>query len=413
MAIQEQEHARSVGAWSKRIAQDTLVIDCDGHILETQEAFETFIEPEYRGQCPRVVKPFVDSDTFFLIDMVLYPPFWPFLRKYPIGYGTLGFRHAGRGDDAPHEPMRSDVGDLSTHARLRDMSIEGRDIDVIFPSIMLNASSNQHQNLPALNAICRAYNNWLADYCRAAPERLKGVAVTCLHDIDAAVREVNRCVTELGFVTAMIAPANPGVHTLDDPYYHPFYEECQRLDIPIGIHIALQRNPDNLQKIIHRDFSLTFALVTIPNIIALGQLIFGGVLDRFPKLRWVILESGVGWVPHFIERFDDKYKAMLEMFGSQAKTIDKLPSEYARSEQLFFSCDPDEQVLPLAVEFLGEDRITYASDYPHHDAKFPDSVRMIWEHPKLSESAKRRILGGNAARLYRLPAPEGRRQARA
>jgi len=81
-----------------------------------------------------------------------------------------------------------------------------------------------------------------------------------------------------------------------------------------------------------------------------------------------------------------------------------VPSEYARSEQLFFSCDPDEAVLPVAVEFLGEERVIYASDYPHHDAKFPNSVRMIWEHPKLSDSAKRKILGENALRLYKLSA---------
>jgi uncharacterized protein len=399
-------------AWNKQVVPEVLVVDGDGHVVETEETFAKYLEPEFAAQCPRVMKPFADSDAFFLIDMVLYPPFWPVQGKYPIGYGTLGFRHAGRGEEAPHAPMRIDVGDLSIKARLRDMALEGRDVDVIFPSIMLNASSNQHQNLPAINAVCRAYNNWLADYCRVAPECLKGVAVTCLHDIEAAVREVNRCVTELSFVGAMIAPANPGNKTLDDPYFYPFYEECQRLDIPICIHIALQRNPDNLQRIIHPDFSLTFALVSVPNMIGLGQLIFGGVLDRFPTLRWAFMESGVGWVPHFIERFDDKYKVMLEIFGGKAKTLERLPSEYARSEQLFFSCDPDEEALAFAVGFLGEDRILYASDYPHHDAKFPNSARMIWEHPKLAESAKRQILGANATRLYKFPVQEVNRQTR-
>jgi uncharacterized protein len=415
MAPKEQEKTHSARAWRKQVAPRVLVVDGDGHVLETEETFEKYIEPEFKAQCPRLVKPYANSDTFFLIDGVFIPDsLWPLGGTYPLGYGALAFRYAGRGDEALHEPGQVDVAGLSLNTRLRDMEIEGRDIDVLFPSILLGGSgSNQYRNLPLVSAVCRAYNSWLADYCRVAPERLKRVAVTCLHDIEAAVREVNRCVTQLGCVAAMIAPANPGDKTLDDPYFYPFYEECQRLDIPICLHISLQRHPDNLQRIVHRDFSLTFALVSMPHMIGLGQLIFGGVLDRFPKLRWALLESGVGWIPYFIERFDEKYKPMLELFGQEGKTLEKLPSEYARSEQLFFSCDPDEAALPLAVEFLGEERIIYASDYPHHDAKFPHSVQMIWEHPKLSESAKKKILGVNATHLYKLSAQEVSLQARA
>jgi predicted TIM-barrel fold metal-dependent hydrolase len=405
MAAREQERTRSAQAWHKQVAPGVLVVDGDGHVLETEETFEKYIDPQFKAQCPRLVKPYANSDTFFLIDGVFIPDaLWLLRGTYPLGYGALAFRYAGRGEEASHEPGQVDVAGLDINTRLRDMEIEGRDIDVLFPSILLGGSgSNQYRNYPLISAVCRAYNNWLADYCRAAPERLKRVAVTFLHDIEAAVREVNRCVTELGCVAAMIAPANPSDKTLDDPYFYPFFEECQRLDIPICVHISLQRHPDNLQRIVHRDFSLTFALVSVPHMIALGQLIFGGVLDRFPKLRWAFLESGVGWVPYFIERFDEKYRPMLELFGKEGRTLEKLPSEYARSEQLFFSCDPDEAALPFAVEFLGEDRVIYASDYPHHDAKFPNSVRMIWEHPKLSESAKKKILGANAARLYKLP----------
>jgi predicted TIM-barrel fold metal-dependent hydrolase len=95
-------------------------------------------------------------------------------------------------------------------------------------------------------------------------------------------------------VAAIIAPANPGDKGLDDPYFHPFYEEYQQLDILMCIHISLQRHPDNLQQIVHRNFGPTFALVSGPHMITLGQFIFGGVLDRFPKLRWAFLETGVG-----------------------------------------------------------------------------------------------------------------------
>ncbi len=254
MAPKEQEKIHSARAWRKQVAPGVLVVDGDGHVLETEETFEKYIEPEFKAQCPRLVKPYANSDIFFLIDGVFIPDsLWPLRGTYPLGYGALAFRYAGRGDEALHEPGQVDVAGLSINTRLRDMEIEGRDIDVLFPSILLGDSgSNQYRNLPLVSAVCCAYNSWLVDYCRVAPERLKRVAVTCLHDIEAAVREVNRCVTQLGCVAAMIAPANPGDKTLDDPYFYPFYEECQRLDIPICLHISLQWHSDNLQRIVHR-----------------------------------------------------------------------------------------------------------------------------------------------------------------
>jgi hypothetical protein len=255
-------------------------------------------------------------------------------------------------------------------------------------------------NLNLAAAICRAYNNWLADFCKSYPERLKGIAVVNLMDVEEAVKEVNRCVTKLGFIGVMITPYVVEKN-LDDPALYPFYEEVQRLGVPIGIHINFQTSPAKLERIVHSDYGLCHALVAIPHIIALGQLIFGGVLDRFPKLRVALLETGVGWVPYWIDRFDAKYKATYACTSGKPY-LSRLPSEFIKSEQLFFSCDPDEQTLPYAVEVVGEDRILYASDYPHHDARFPESVRDISNHQKLSASAKRKILGENAAKLYGL-----------
>lgn len=387
---------------AKKFAQDLPVIDADSHVVEMPEVWEKYVEKPFWGQRPRMLKLGDDSDWFALIDGMFAPPHHAFKGRFPFGGASQALRHAGRGEGDPNPPLRLDVGFTDPQARLKDMDIEGRDIDVLYPSMMLACNNPWFQNPLHIAAFCRAYNNWLADFCSASPARLKGVAVVTLLDVDEAVKEVNRCVTQLNFVGVMVAPAYVRDKNLDDPTLYPFYDEVQRLRIPIGVHISLTPNPPKLERIVHEDFSLTFALVTLPHIIALGSLIFGGVLDRFPKLRFVFLESGVGWLPYWMERFDEKYESTFETWGPEFKNPSRFPSEYVKSDQLFFSCDSNEKGLAFAVQVVGEDRVVYASDYPHHDCRFPNSVRDILEHRELSRSAKRKILGENAGRLYGL-----------
>lgn len=379
------------------------VIDADSHVMEREEIWEKYMEDEYRPKRPRMVQCHDQCDWFFIVDTSLAPPPFSFKGRHPFGVGGLGpIGLKDRQEEAEREKLQGAlVGGFDPHARIKDMDLEGRDVDVLYPSLLLGENMNTFKDYKLISAICRAYNNWLADFCRPYPDRLKAVASVCLYDVDEAVKEVNRCVSRLGFVGVMIAPAYVGTRDLDNPEFYPFYEECQRLGIPVSLHIALQENPPKLERINHRDFALTFALVSIPHLIALGQLIFGGVLDRFPKLRFAFLESGVGWVPYMMERFDSKYKGNW-FLGEEAKTLPRMPSEYVKSEQLFFSCDSDEETLPYVVELIGEDRILYASDYPHNDATFPNSVRNILNNHKLSESAKIKILQENPTRLYGL-----------
>lgn len=387
---------------AKKVAQLLQVIDADSHVVEMPEVWDKYVEQPFWGQRPRMLKLGDESDWFALIDGMFAPPHHAFKGRFPFGGASQALRHAGRGEGDPNPPLRLDVGLTDPQARLKDMDIEGRDIDVLYPSMMLACNNPWFQNPPYISAFCRAYNNWLAHFCTVSPKRLKGVAVVTLLDMEEAIKEVTRCVTQLNFVGVMIAPAYVQEKNLDDPALFSFYEEVQHLGIPIGVHISLTPNPPKLERIVHENFALTFALVTVPHIIALGSLIFGGVLDRFPKLRFVFLEAGVGWIPYWMERFDEKYESTYETWGPELKIPPRLPSEYIQSDQLFFSCDSNEQALPYAVKVLGEDRIVYASDYPHHDCRFPNSVADILEHKELSTSAKRKILGENAARLYRL-----------
>ena len=132
--------------------------------------------------------------------------------------------------------------------------------------------------------------------------------------------------------------------------------------------------------------------------IAVMSVITEGVFDRFPGLVIGILESGVGWVPFWFERLDEHY----EKLANLVPRLNRLPSDWARSPNMIFSCDPDEKTLPSVLQYLGSDHVMYASDYPHWDAKTPDSVKLVATRNDLTEEQKRRVLSDNAARIYHL-----------
>jgi predicted TIM-barrel fold metal-dependent hydrolase len=131
---------------------------------------------------------------------------------------------------------------------------------------------------------------------------------------------------------------------------------------------------------------------------ALTALVLGGVLERHPRLRVAFLEAGVGWAPYFLERLDEH----VEKRGGQVPGCKRPPSEYAARGQCLFTCEPEEKGLRAAIDALGADRIMYASDYPHWDSDFPETVAAIRDRRELSDAEKAAVLGDTAASFYRL-----------
>jgi hypothetical protein len=130
-------------------------------------------------------------------------------------------------------------------------------------------------------------------------------------------------------------------------------------------------------------------------LISTPHLILGGVLERFPRLRALFLEAGAAWGPYLFERLDEHW----EKRPQEMPLITRAPSEYLADGRIVVSCE-GEQHLPHALAGLGEHSIVYASDYPHWDAEFPDTVRHIADRDDLTDEQKTAVLGGNAARLY-------------
>lgn len=367
--------------------RSTLVIDADGHVHEPPVLgqFLEFVERPYRARVQ--VSP--DNPMAMLIDG---QP-WPGTRARASNAGML-VRGKEPMADWHEQPARCGMWD--PHKRIQDMDLDGVAAAVLFPGT-LGLAAPGHPERPLGVALTRAYNNWLAAYCHPYPDRLKGVAALPVLDIQESVAELRRCVTELGFVGASMPNRLPNAHrNLDDPAYQPLWDEAQRLDVPICIH-----NNTVYQTALGERFTAYIDKKPIhdpaENMLAVQCLIFGQVLDRFPRLRFAFMEGGVGWVPFWMDRLGEYYEEFLE-----GKFDRGAPAEYFKSDQCFFSCEVEERTIPYVAKVIGPDRIVYASDYLHHDAIFPGAAKAISERTDLAATAKAKILGGNAIRLFGL-----------
>jgi uncharacterized protein len=359
-----------------------LAVDADGHLEEVHINWKDRVPERYRAAAPER-RPASDSH----LRLTLEGKAWPKPSGPGIGVG---------GPYRKSHPRREGMKDPK--ARLSDMDSEGIEVAVLF-------GGGLGGTIPALEdsglaiELARARNTWVAEYCSENRERLKGTAVLPQQDTSAAVAELRRTVTELGFVGVSLLPNLRGRH-MGDPYFFPLYEEAERLNIPICVHMFLGRYGSEATGTMRVDkffYSHLFGH-TFEQMIALAVVLGEGLLDRFPKLRFVFLESGCGWLPYWFYRLDEHY----EVLGNQVPELRTIPSKLLERGQLYFSCEADETELPRVIEAFGDDWIVFASDYSHFDARFPGASDPIINNKHLSDTSKRKILNDNARRLYPL-----------
>jgi predicted TIM-barrel fold metal-dependent hydrolase len=305
--------------------------------------------------------------------------------------------------DAWGPAIRAEVRDgaFDPEARLRDMEKEGIDVAVNYPTPLLGVSD--FPDLDSSTGACRAYNDWFAErYHAAAPERLHAMALVPLTDPSKAAREATRAVRDLGAVGVMVQPYAGDVH-LCDRQLDVLWGVVEELGVPIGVHGSRHTCAPHLRAESFRNQARFYAAShPFQQQMAMGDLSLGGVLERFPRLKVVFLEAGIGWMPAFIDRLDEAYESVREDWISDRDELSCRPSEYLLSGNCWFSCEPDEPNLAVMVDSLGEDQVIYASDYPHFDCDFPNSVAELVEDSGLSGSVLDKVLGGNARRLYGL-----------
>ncbi len=327
-------------------------IDADGHIVEKNSDIRKYLPPPYSLRAGALL-PSDGMDT-------------------SMG-GLLG---GLEGNDIP--------------TRLKDMDREGIDVSMLFPTSSFAVNSLIERDYAI--AYARAYNDFVAEVCRQSP-RLKAVALLPFQDPAAAVREANRAVGELGLVAIAVATQGMKEH-LGSQTFWPIYDEIERLNIPLCVHNRRQ-GPAGEKRFDSFLFMHTIGR-PVETFIQFAGLIYGGVAERFAKLRVAFLECGVGWIPYWMERMDEEWEKRGKI---EAPLCKRKPSEYVKHGQWFFAMEPEEETLPYVIERIGDDKILFASDYPHWDGIFPRVVSTIRGRKDISESSKTRVLGENAKRF--------------
>jgi predicted TIM-barrel fold metal-dependent hydrolase len=296
---------------------------------------------------------------------------------------------------APLQP-----GMYDAEKRMPDMDLEGIDLAILFPP---GSGEEWAMDDPAFaGALCSTLNDARAEYASLAPDRLKLVAKLPMIEPKMAAEELERCVSEHGFV-GMVTATHIREKNLDHPSFDVVWETAERLGVAVCTHGGGQA-PGQTPFVIDR-FDTRLGVHAMTHPVGAMQAVFnftvGGVLRRFPELRVGFLEAGVGWLPFWLERIDEHW----ELMPDQAPQIDRPPSEYFRG-RCFLTAEPDEKMIPYVFDAIAPDIICYSSDYCHFDCAFPDSVSIFDKRSDLSEPVKQRLFSRNAAELYKLEVPE-------
>ncbi len=300
-------------------------------------------------------------------------------------------------------------GAMDKNKRVKEMAADGVSGEVLYPTHGLKALSLDD---PALEAACaRVYNDWLIDYCQAAPDRLIGLAMLAVHDIQGAIDEMERCrKAGLRGVVIWQVPA-PGLEFTTD-HYERFWAAAQDLDMPVNLHILsghgysksrsfTQATPSdpgvnqNRGSVNHKLFQ---------SVDTLYDLIYGGALERYPKLKVVLVESEIGWIPFVLEQWDYYFQRFAGTRPSSL-TIKKLPSEYFHRQvyTTFFN----DAVGGHLLSWWGADNCMWSNDYPHGNSTWPNSREIIArDMGKLPPDHRAKLVRENVARLYNITVPK-------
>ena len=357
------------------------VIDCDAHVEESLATW-SYLDPKFYLQRPiPVVFPedtcFGTHNAAWVIDYKLR-----FFASNP----TTMKRAQHKGTPIPVQEMRD------VKQRLACMDELGIDKQVVFPSLWLGCLA---ENVELEAALAQSYNEFMATQCGQSNQRIYYVAIVTWRRPDLAAPEIRR-VKARGGAVGIFARGLEWDRPLTHPEHWPIYEEAQRQDLPITVHVgngsspSISRMLEGVPRPYFNEFPqihpLGTGLVSGPYVLyAFTQILGSPLLDDFPKLRCGFLEAGIEWTPRLVKALGEKRRAKVDGW---------------LAERVFVSCALDDD-LPYVAGKLGDDFIVTATDFPHGDAFRQDQLAQgLIKRDDLSEPIIEKILSKNPGRLY-------------
>ena len=356
------------------------LIDADTHINEPPELWVERLPAKYRSRAPRVER-FDEGDAWVLEGV-----------SDPINFGlnaTAGMSPERMQPWVRWEDVRP--GGYDPKARLEEMDRDGIDAATLYPTPRLSHYLIATRDPDFHLAQVRAYNDWLAEYCAAAPDRLGGMLLLPNRGVKAAIEEFQRVIRFPGMVGALLGCYPHGdlnIREEDDALWSAIAEA----GVSLNLHVSLvDEMPRSHTDRIPGDIRFYDAPKRIL------QFVWSGVFERIQELQVVVAEVDIGWVPYMKEQIDDRYRR--QALG--AKLDLSQPPSFYLERNISFTYITDHYGVRNRHD-IGVDRILWSSDYPHVGSNWPNSWRTIAaDFSGVPTEERDAILAGNALRLYK------------
>ena len=356
----------------------TDVIDADAHVIETERVWDYLEKSEQKYRPSLVASPDDPHRQIWVLDGENLGP------KFPAPNEQQSEAHLKRFGREVGTPVQArELSDVNQ--RLRHMNDLGIDVQVLYNSLWLTPLTRRPD---AEIALCWSWNRWLADIWKLGENRLRWTCVVPALTPDEAIPQIGFA-KEHGAVGVCMRPFERD-RMMTDRYYYPIYEEAERLDIPITVHLA-NGNPD-LFRIMSNEAGGGFSTFRVPTVTACYALIMSELPELFPKLRWGFIEASSQWVPWVV------HEAVRRSLGSaQPKS-----SSCVRDCNIYISTQTDDDFRYI-MSYTGEENLVIGTDYGHGDTSSElNAISRFKAMDGISEQVKKKILSDNPKRLYGL-----------
>jgi predicted TIM-barrel fold metal-dependent hydrolase len=373
------------------LPDDAQVISVDDHVIEHPRVWLDRMPQKYQDVAPRIERLPDGNDTWifngkpsgnFALNAVA--------GKHPREFGM---------DPRSYDDMRPGCHDIEQ--RIKDMDVEGVWAQLAFPNMGGFAGSTfyacEDKDLAA--ACMTAYNDFILDeWCAYAPERQIPLVMVPFWDVEKAVKEVERTAAKGAKSVSFIeAPHRVGLPSYHTDHWDPLLRVCEEADLPLSVHFGSGGAPTGTAP--DADMFVTIALFGITSMMAAVDLLISPVFYKFPNLKFVLSEGGIGWIPYILERADyswgrHKYWCNIDQ--------ERKPSEIWKDH--IFGCFISDQNGLDQRHTIGVEQILFESDYPHSDCNWPHTRKLLAEQLiNVPDDEARLIVEGNARRIFNFP----------
>ncbi|MFQ6027554.1 MAG: amidohydrolase family protein [Dehalococcoidia bacterium] len=381
------------------------VFDCDTHLRPTVETTKPYLDPKLRARVPEWDKVPVRIGMAGETYGAPYRHYFRF-RDGGEGWGRGSMRMLGQAA-LPENPVRTfqkfmgtkfpsyGGGDFDVDARVRDMDEEGVDVQLMVPGGVPRPEDPELEM-----GFIRAQHRYLNDFANKDPHRLKSLILASGRCIEGSLQEIR---------TWARSPWAVGVELrlgLDQPLDHPILEPIWAAVEGEGlcvVHHSFSYGYPGYRDLWDNRFIGRLASHPWAAMRAMAAFFGSGIMDRYPSIRFGILESGFGWLPFWARRMDDQ--AIYIGAGALPENLKYKLSEYMTGGRFFAGIviHEGEEMAKMVTDFLGDQVLMYASDYPHAESRFPESVDKVLSWKSLGPAAMRKLMWDNAVRYYGEP----------